>query len=108
ASIDRMDILAYVIASVFIANSAPHLAHGLAGRAFPTPFAKPPGIGLSNARTNLAWGLLNLAIGTALLLAIGDFRFGVNLETGVVALTCALVGMAIYHSAKRAKQRREN
>jgi hypothetical protein len=49
-------------AGMFLANGLPHSLHGISGDAFPTPFAKPPGKGLSPALVNVAWGLFNFAI----------------------------------------------
>ena len=53
-------------AGVFLANAIPHFVQGISGNKFPTPFAKPPGKGLSSAPVNVAWGLLNAIIGTIL------------------------------------------
>ena len=58
--------LAAFFAGVFLANAVPHFVHGISGNKFPTPFAKPPGQGLSSATVNVLWGLLNAIIGTIL------------------------------------------
>ena len=55
--------LACFFAGAFLSNAVPHFIHGISGDKFPTPFAKPPGIGLSSATTNVLWSLLNLIIG---------------------------------------------
>ena len=55
--------IAAFFAGAFLCNSVPHLVNGLSGDAFPTPFANPPGKGLSPAYINVAWGLFNLLIG---------------------------------------------
>ena len=55
--------LACFFAGAFLANAVPHFVHGISGDKFPSPFAKPPGIGLSSALTNVLWGLFNLIIG---------------------------------------------
>jgi hypothetical protein len=60
-------IILSFLAGLLICNSVPHLAAGLRGEAFPTPFARPPGIGLSAPVVNVAWGWLNLFIGLAIL-----------------------------------------
>lgn len=52
---------------VFLANAVPHFVKGICGDPFPTPFAKPPGKGLSSPTVNVLWGLFNLAIGWILL-----------------------------------------
>lgn len=50
-------------AGLFLANVVPHFVNGISGNAFPTPFADPPGIGLSSPLVNVLWALLNLVIG---------------------------------------------
>ncbi len=47
----------------FLANALPHFVSGVMGRAFQSPFAKPPGEGLSSSTVNVLWGFLNGAIG---------------------------------------------
>lgn len=53
-------------AGVFLTNAIPHFVQGLCGNKFPTPFAKPPGKGLSSPTVNVIWGLVNAIIGTVL------------------------------------------
>jgi hypothetical protein len=55
--------LACFFAGVFLSNAVPHFIYGISGDKFPTPFAKPPGVGLSSAPINVLWGILNLVIG---------------------------------------------
>jgi hypothetical protein len=50
-------------AGFFLANFVPHFIHGISGDAFPTPFANPPGKGLSSASVNVYWALFNLVVG---------------------------------------------
>jgi uncharacterized membrane protein len=58
--------IAAFFAGAFLANAVPHFVQGISGNKFPTPFAKPPGKGLSSAPLNVAWGLLNIVIGLLL------------------------------------------
>jgi len=55
--------LACFFAGAFLINAVPHLVHGISGDKFPTPFAKPPGKGLSPAPVNLVWSVFNLIVG---------------------------------------------
>jgi len=57
-------------AGAFLCNSVPHFVSGLQGRPFPTPFAKPPGVGDSSPVVNFLWGFLNLVIGLALVIRL--------------------------------------
>jgi hypothetical protein len=59
--------LAWFFAGALLTNSLPHLAQGLSGNRFQTPFASPPGVGESSARLNMIWGFANVAAGGALL-----------------------------------------
>ncbi len=63
------DYIAAFFAGAFLANVVPHFVNGVSGDSFPTPFAKPPGKGLSSPTVNVVWALLNLVIGYVLLLA---------------------------------------
>jgi hypothetical protein len=53
-------------AGMFLCNAIPHLAAGLQGRTFPSPFASPPTIGHSSALVNVFWGLFNVVAGLVL------------------------------------------
>src|ERR1035437_9531766 len=50
-------------AGAFITNAVPHFVNGISGNAFPSPFANPPGQGLSSPLTNVLWALFNLLAG---------------------------------------------
>jgi hypothetical protein len=54
---------------LIMANTVPHFVHGISGNRFPTPFAKPPGKGLSSPTVNVIWALANLIVGYILLRA---------------------------------------
>jgi hypothetical protein len=59
--------LAAFFAGFFLANVVPHFVHGISGDAFPTPFASPPGKGLSSPLVNSLWACFNLLVGYILL-----------------------------------------
>ena len=58
---------------MFLANAVPHAVSGMMGRPFQSPFAKPPGEGLSSSTVNVLWGFFNLLVGHLLLWRVGDF-----------------------------------
>jgi hypothetical protein len=58
--------VACFFAGAFLANVVPHFVHGISGDRFPTPFAHPPGKGLSPATVNVWWALVNLVVGYVL------------------------------------------
>jgi len=53
-------------AGALLVNTVPHFVKGICGDKFPTPFAKPPGKGLSSAPVNVVWALFNLLVGIVL------------------------------------------
>jgi hypothetical protein len=58
--------VACFFAGAFLANFVPHFVHGISGDRFPTPFARPPGKGLSSPTLNVAWAFINLFVGGVL------------------------------------------
>ena len=51
------------LAGMFLFNAIPHFVNGISGNAFPTPFADPPGKGLSSPELNILWAIFNLGAG---------------------------------------------
>ncbi|HUB89733.1 MAG TPA: hypothetical protein VMA74_08380 [Dyella sp.] len=66
--------VAYFFGGAFLLNAVPHIVSGGMGRAFQSPFAKPPGQGLSSATVNVLWGFFNAVIGYLLICQVGDFE----------------------------------
>jgi hypothetical protein len=66
--------LAYFFGGAFLANAAPHLMNGISGHPFQSPFASPPGEGLSSAIINVLWGFFNLVIAYLLICRVGSFN----------------------------------
>lgn len=79
-------------AGVFLANVIPHFVAGVTGQLFPTPFASPPGVGLSSPLVNVIWALMNLLIGYALLRA---GRVAPAHRGSMIALFLGISGVAI-------------
>ena len=81
-------------AGMFLANVVPHFVHGVSGDRFPTPFAKPPGKGLSSSTVNVVWALFNLAIGYVLFrtgkVSSGDVPAAVVFFAGIAAISTML------------------
>ncbi len=63
----------YFFGGAFFANALPHVLSGVLGRAFQSPFAKPPGEGLSSSTVNVLWGFFNLVVGYGLICHVGNF-----------------------------------
>src|SRR3984957_8882231 len=71
---DGLQDLSYFFGGVLLTHAVPHFVSGVMGRPFQSPFAKPPGEGLSSSTVNVLWGFLNLAVGYALVCHVGEFR----------------------------------
>jgi hypothetical protein len=87
--------LAYFFGGAFLANTLPHLGNGVSGNAFQSPFASPPGVGLSSSTVNVLWGLFNLAVAYLLICRVGDFnlrntRHVLALGAGVLVMSLTL------------------
>ena len=79
--------IACFFAGFFLANVVPHYIHGVSGDSFPSPFANPPGKGLSSPMVNTLWALLNLVIGYLL------FRVGKISNSNKLALLIFFIGI---------------
>jgi hypothetical protein len=66
--------VSYFFGGAFAANFIPHFVNGVSGAPFQSPFASPPGEGLSSSTINVAWGLFNLAVAYLLLVRVGTFE----------------------------------
>ena len=65
--------VSYFFGGAFLSNTLPHLISGVSGSPFQSPFAKPPGQGLSSPTINVLWGFVNLVIAWVLLCRVGSF-----------------------------------
>jgi hypothetical protein len=68
-----LSYVSYFLGGAFLANAVPHFVSGLTGRTFQSPFAKPPGKGLSSSTVNVLWGSFNIAVGYVLIVRVGKF-----------------------------------
>jgi hypothetical protein len=85
--------VAYFFGGAFLANALPHLGNGISGRAFQSPFAKPPGVGESSSTVNVLWGFFNLAVGYLLVFRVGSFNLRGTLDA--VALGAGILVMSL-------------
>ncbi len=69
-----INCVSYGLGGAFLLNAVPHLASGTRGEAFQTPFASPPGKGLSSSAVNVVWGIANLLFAYLLVLRVGVFN----------------------------------
>ena len=68
-----LDDVSYLFGGAFLANAIPHFVSGAMGRPFQSPFARPPGKGLSSSTVNVLWGFANFVIAYLLIANVGNF-----------------------------------
>jgi hypothetical protein len=68
-----LHLLSYFAGGATLMNAVPHMVSGVLGRKLPSPFAKPPGKGLSSAVVNMLWGFGNLVGAYLLVCQVGRF-----------------------------------
>ncbi len=90
-------LVSYFFGGVFVANAVPHFVAGMMGRAFQSPFAKPPGQGLSSSRVNVVWGFANAVVGYLLLAHVGDFDARATSHVSASGLGVLLMGLQAAH-----------
>jgi len=87
--------LAYFFGGVTLTNAIPHFVSGVMGRPFQSPFAKPPGQGLSSSTVNVLWGFLNAVIAYGLIFRIGDFDMRSTEPVAAAGLGALLMGLML-------------
>jgi hypothetical protein len=86
-------LITQYFAGMFLCNSLPHLAAGLQGKKFPSPFANPPTIGYSSALVNVFWGLFNVVAGLVLL----DMApIAVGLNSGFISALLGAISTGVF------------
>ncbi|WP_239453435.1 MULTISPECIES: nitroreductase family deazaflavin-dependent oxidoreductase [Microbacterium] len=85
-----MTAMRTALGAALLVNAVPHGVSGLQGRPFPSPFADPPGVGMSSPRVNLGWSAAN-AIAGAVLLRRGIRSRGEGVAAAAGAATMAAV-----------------
>jgi hypothetical protein len=93
--------IAYFFGGMFLANTLPHLGNGVSGHAFQSPFATPPGQGLSSALVNVLWGLFNLAIAYLLICRVGRFDLRKTSHVLLLGLGILIMSIMLAHSFAR-------
>jgi hypothetical protein len=89
-----LHLVSYFFGGVFLANAVPHFVSGVMGRPFQSPFAKPPGQGLSSSTVNVLWGFSNAALAYLLVLRVG--HFDVRSTSDVLALAVGALLISLF------------
>jgi hypothetical protein len=88
-----LPLISYFFGGAFLSNAIPHVASGSMGRPFQSPFAKPPGQGLSSSTVNMVWGILNLAVAYVLICRVGDFSLRSTADAASLGVGFLLIGL---------------
>ena len=91
----RLHLLACFFGGAFLTNALPHFLSGVMGRPFQSPFAKPPGQGLSSSTVNVLWGFLNLVVAYVLLCRVGTFDARSNPQVITFGAGILLMGLTL-------------
>ena len=87
--------IAYFFGGVFLANTIPHLVNGMSGSSFQSPFASPPGRGLSSSTVNVLWGMFNLVVAYLLVVKVGQFDLRRTRHVAVLGLGMLLIALQL-------------
>lgn len=87
--------VAYFFGGAFLANAIPHFVNGVSGSSFQSPFASPPGEGLSSSLVNVLWGSFNFAVAYLLLARVGAFEFRKTRHILVAGLGALLMSVML-------------
>ena len=88
-------LIAYFFGGVFLTNAIPHLVSGMSGSPFQSPFATPPGQGLSSSTVNVLWGMFNLAVAYVLVARVGRFELRQTRHVVVLGLGALLMALML-------------
>ncbi len=89
--------LSYFFGGAFLANAVPHFVSGIRGEPFQSPFAKPPGQGLSSSTVNVVWGFVNFAAAYFLTLRVGQFDPYAADQIGACTAGALLMSLMLAH-----------
>ena len=67
------------------------------GRSFQSPFASPPGKGLSSSKVNVLWGVLNVIVAYLLVARAGNFHPPTTIHVLVFGLGALLISLQLAH-----------
>jgi hypothetical protein len=98
--------IAYFFGGAFLVNFVPHFTYGVSGRSFPSPFASPPGKGLSPAWVNVLWGIFNLLVAYLLLCRVGTFSLRDARDVATAGIGTLLMGLMLAQTFARVHEGR--
>ncbi len=94
---DWLWLVSYFFAGAFAENAIPHFVSGVMGRPFQSPFAKPPGKGLSSSKVNVVCGFANIVVAYLLVAQVGSFDWRTTSHVVAFGLGLLLKGLGSAH-----------
>jgi hypothetical protein len=91
--VNWLHLVSYFFGGMFLANAIPHLVSGMMGRPFQSPFAKPPGQGLSSSTVNVVWGFFNAVVAYLLVVRVGNFDIRSTRDVLALAAGALLISL---------------
>jgi hypothetical protein len=88
-----LHLVSYFFGGMFLANAIPHFVSGMMGRPFQSPFAKPPGKGLSSSSVNVLWGFFNAVVAYLLVVRVGNFDLRSTSDVLALAVGALLISL---------------
>jgi hypothetical protein len=88
-----LHLVSYFLGGIFLTNVIPHFVSGMMVRPFQTPFAKPPGEGLSSSTVNVLWGFFNAIVGYLLVVRVGNFDLRSTSDVVALAVGSLLISL---------------
>ena len=93
--------VSYLFGGAFLANAVPHFVSGVMGQPFQSPFAKPPGKGLSSSTVNVLWGFGNFVVAYLLIIRVGAFDLRAADQVAALGAGVLLMGVMAARSFGR-------
>jgi hypothetical protein len=87
--------VAYFFGGAFLINAVPHFVNGVSGNPFQSPFASPPGEGLSSSTVNVLWGSFNLVVAYLLLGRVGTFELRKTKHVVIAGIGALLMSLML-------------
>jgi hypothetical protein len=91
--------LIHFAGGLVLTNGLPHFLHGMSGDRFQSPFADPPGKGLSSPTINVVWGFANLVAGYVLIVVYAPMNNGVRDDLDIAAIALGVLTAGLFLSA---------
>jgi hypothetical protein len=88
-----LPLVSHFFGGAFLTNAVPHFVSGVMGMPFQSPFAKPPGQGLSSSTVNVLWGFLNIVVFYVLVCRLGDFDLRSTTDVVALGLGMLVIGL---------------